>query len=95
MNTQTTINDDFNNSGANPPGFTTDSAGTMTWSNINSATTGITVNSAGAHSHTITVDSGGSHTHSFTTDLIGGGNAHNNMQPTLFAGYMMIYTGKI
>lgn len=28
--TQTTVNDDFNNSGTNPPGFTADSAGTMT-----------------------------------------------------------------
>ena len=40
---QTTINDDFNNSGANPPGFTQDSAGSRTWNNINSSTTGITV----------------------------------------------------
>lgn len=77
--TQTTINDDFNASGDNPPGFTRDSAGSMTWSNINSATTGITINSAGAHAHT------------FTTNTTGGGMAHNNMQPTAFIGNVFIY----
>ncbi len=93
--TQTTINDDFNSSGTNPPGFAADSAGTRTWSNINSATTGITVDSGGAHTHTITVDTDGSHSHAFATASAGGGNAHNNMQPTLFAGYVMIYTGVV
>lgn len=78
--TQTTTNDDFNNSGTNPPGFTADSAGSMTWNNINTATTGITVNSAGAHTHT------------FTTNSTGGGQAHNNMQPTAFAGNIFIYS---
>jgi microcystin-dependent protein len=76
---QTTINDDFNNSGTNPPGFTQDSAGSMTWNNINSSTTGITVNSSGAHTHT------------FTTNTTGGGQAHNNMQPTTFVGNVFIY----
>jgi microcystin-dependent protein len=37
-----------------------------------SSTTGITINNNGAHTHT------------FTTQNTGGGNAHNNMQPTLF-----------
>ena len=37
-----------------------------------SSTTGISINSSGAHTHT------------FTTQNTGGGNAHNNMQPTLF-----------
>jgi microcystin-dependent protein len=77
--TQTTINDDFNNSGTNPPGFTQDSAGSRTWNNINSATTGISINSAGAHTHT------------FTTNTTGGGLAHNNMQPTAFVGNVFIY----
>lgn len=76
--TQTTINDDFNSSGTNPPGFTRDSAGSVTWSNINSATTGISVNSGGAHTHT------------FTTASTGGGQAHNNMQPTAFVGNVFI-----
>jgi microcystin-dependent protein len=45
---QTTVNDDFNNSGGNPPGFSADGAGSRTWSNINSSTTGITINSNGS-----------------------------------------------
>ena len=77
--TQTTINDDFNSSGTSPPGFTADSAGSRTWSNINSATTGISVNSDGAHTHT------------FTTGSAGSGQAHNNMQPTAFVGNVFIY----
>lgn len=82
--TQTTINDDFNASGTDPPGFTADSAGSMTWNNINSATTGITLASSGAHTHAIDVAAGGSHVHAFVTSSVGGGQAHNNMQPTLF-----------
>jgi microcystin-dependent protein len=77
--TQTTINDDFNSSGTNPPGFTQDSAGSRTWNNINSATTGISINSAGDHTHT------------FITNTTGGGLAHNNMQPTAFVGNVFIY----
>lgn len=78
--TQTTINDDYNNSGENPPGFTADSAGSQTWSNINSSTTGITINSSGAHTHT------------FTTNTSGSGLAFNVMQPTIFLGNCFIYT---
>jgi microcystin-dependent protein len=48
--TQTTVNDDFNNSPTNPPGFTTDGGGSRTWTNINSNTTGITINNAGGGS---------------------------------------------
>jgi len=76
---QTTINDDFNSSGTNPPGFASDSAGTRTWNNINSATTGISIDSAGAHTHT------------FTTGTTGNGEAHNNMQPTAFVGNVFIF----
>jgi microcystin-dependent protein len=90
---QTTINDDFNNSGTRPPGFTADSAGDRTWNNINSSITGITINSAGAHAHDVTVNTAGAHTHSFTTDSSGTGGAHNNMQPTLFGVHMFIYCG--
>ena len=89
--TQTTINDDFNNSGTSPPGFTADSAGSVTWSNINYATTGISINSNGDHSHTIPTD--GSHAHTFTTSSVGGGIGHNNMQPTAFVGNTFIYVG--
>jgi microcystin-dependent protein len=45
---QTTVNDDFNNSGGNPPGFSADGAGSRTWTNINTSTTGITINSTGS-----------------------------------------------
>lgn len=93
--TQTTINDDFNNSGTDPPGFTADSAGTMTWNNINSSTTGISVNPAGTHTHVITVASAGDHTHSFVTSSVGGGQAHNIMQPTLFGANVFIYAGDV
>jgi microcystin-dependent protein len=93
--TQTTINDDFNNSGATPPGFSADSAGSMTWNNINSSTTGITINSNGDHNHNVTIASNGSHSHTFNTDYFGGGLAHNNMQPTLFGGNIFIFTGLV
>jgi microcystin-dependent protein len=75
--TQTTINDDFNNSGTNPPGFSADSAGSRTWSNINSSATGISVNSDGAHTHT------------FTTGSTGGGGSHANMQPWIALNYII------
>lgn len=74
---QTTINDDFNNSGTNPPGFSADSAGSRTWNNISTSTTGITLNSNGAHSHT------------FTTGTTGSGDAHNNMQPYMVVRYLI------
>jgi microcystin-dependent protein len=53
--TQTTVNDDFNNTGTYPnyttPSFAEyDSAGSITWSNINSN---------GVHTHTFTSDSTG------------------------------------
>ena len=79
--TQTTINDDFNGSGGNPPGFMGDSTGSKTWSNINASTTGITINNNGTHTHT------------FTTDTTGGTQSHSNMQPTLFGGNMFIFAG--
>lgn len=39
----------------------------------------------------LTIDSSGAHTHTFTTASAGGGNAHNNMQPTLFISNVFIY----
>jgi len=58
--TMTTVNDDFNNSGASYPSFAADSAGSMTWNSvINNNTTGITINSGGDHSHTVTVGATG------------------------------------
>jgi microcystin-dependent protein len=81
--TQTTVNDDYNNSGTYPdltkPSYPNyDSAGTNTWTDtINSSTTGITINSAGEHSHP------------FTTNSTGGGQAHNNMPPFYALAYIM------
>jgi microcystin-dependent protein len=98
--TQTTINDDYNNSGANPPGFSADSAGSQTWNNINSSTTGITINSNGAHNHTFTTSTESSHTHTINDPThthsisnTGGSQPHNNMQPTIFIGNLFIYKG--
>ncbi len=87
--TQTTINDDFNNSGSSPPSFTADSAGSRTWNNINTSTTGITINSAGAHAHDI--NSSGAHTHSYETDLIGEDQPFSLYQPTIFIGNTFIF----
>ena len=47
---------------------------------INTSTIGITINSNGAHAHYLS--------------NTGGSNWHNNMQPTLFAANMFIYSGK-
>jgi microcystin-dependent protein len=90
--TQTTTNDDFNNSGTYPtplgssnPSFAQyDSAGSVTWSNVNSA---------GSHSHSLNIDQAGTHAHTFTTNNTGGDQPHNNMQPTLFIGNTFIYSG--
>jgi microcystin-dependent protein len=41
----------------------------------------------------LTVDYAGTHTHTFVTGATGGGAAHNNMQPTLFAGNVLIFSG--
>jgi microcystin-dependent protein len=101
--TQNTINDDFNNSGANPPGFSADSAGNRTWSNINTAYTGISVNSAGSHSHTITTQTDGSHAHTFTTQTAashahtfttgstGGGNSIDIRNKYIVFNYIIRY----
>lgn len=89
--TQTTTNDDFNNSGTNPPGFTADSAGSITWNNINTGFTNITIGSNGSHAHTISTD--GVHSHAITVLSTGGGQPHNNMQPTAFAGNCFIFAG--
>jgi microcystin-dependent protein len=105
IHTQTTVNDDYNNSGTYPnltkPSYPNyDSSGTNTWTDtINSSTTGITINSAGEHSHTFTTSTVGTHTHSistdgshnhtFTTNSTGGGQAHNNMPPFYALAYIM------
>jgi microcystin-dependent protein len=75
--TQTTINDDFNSSGGNPPGFVGDSSGSRTWSNINTGYANITVSTNGAHTHTM------------TTDTQGSGQSHNVMQPFIALNYII------
>ncbi len=40
----------------------------------------------------LTVNTAGAHTHTFTTSSVGGGQAFSLMQPTLFGGSMFIYS---
>ena len=75
--TQSTINDDFNNSGGNPPSFSGDSAGSRTWNNISTNTTGITINNSGSHTHT------------FTTNSTGSGESINILNPYLVLNYLI------
>jgi microcystin-dependent protein len=89
--TQTTINDDFNNSGGSPPGFAADSAGSRTWSNINSATTDISINSAGSHTHSFTTGSSGNHSHTFTTNATGSGNSIDIRNKYVVINYIIRY----
>lgn len=89
---QWTRNDDFNNSGGNPPGFTGDSAGSYTWWNINAATTGISINNSGNHSHNITTTTNGAHTHTVSVSSGGSGTAIN-IAPRSFSVNMFIYLG--
>lgn len=87
-NGQTTTN------GAHDHTGTTDPAGYAAASHdvaISLTTTG-TADNTGEHVHTFTTDSNGDHFH--TMGSTGGGQAHNNMQPTLFAGNMFIYSGR-
>lgn len=47
----------------------------------------------GTHNHTFTTNTTGAHNHTFTTNSTGGGQAHNNMQPTLYIGNLFIFAG--
>jgi microcystin-dependent protein len=89
--TQTTINDDFNNSGGNPPGFGADSAGIRIWQNIDYSFTGITLRPDGDHSHSLNTNEEGSHTHTFTTNSTGSGSSINIMNPYLVVNYIIKY----
>lgn len=78
-----TRQDDYNEGGGNPPSFADDDGDNIsTWTNINSSITGITINTAGSHTHT------------FTTAATGSNTAHNIMQPSAFIGNMFIFSGK-
>jgi microcystin-dependent protein len=89
VHSQTTINDDFNNSGSNPPGFSADSAGSRIWNNINSSITGITIINNGEHSHNLNINSSDSHTHTFTTNSRGSASSINIMNPYLALNYII------
>lgn len=52
-----------------------------------------TTSANGTHSHAVTVASVADHTHIVTVNSSGSGDAHNNMQPTLFAGSVFIFSG--
>jgi microcystin-dependent protein len=70
-------------------GGTTDSAGL----NVVNDITVVNSVTAVVHSTTAVQDNAGTHTHTFTTNSTGGGEAHNNMQPTLFIGNVFIFSG--
>ncbi len=90
---QYTYNDDFNNSGGSPPGFTGDSAGFTTWNNIYSSTTGISINSNGSHNHTFTTTTDGAHTHSVSV-ASGGTATPINITPKSLTVNMFVYLGQ-
>lgn len=68
---------------------TTDAAG------FNTQVQGITQYTAAPNGGVDAGDNTGSHTHTFTTNNTGGNQAHNNMQPTLFGGSVLIFVGVI
>jgi microcystin-dependent protein len=88
---QTTVNDDFNNSGTSPPGFSADSAGSRTWNNISNAYTGISINQDGAHTHTFTTASNGSHSHSISISNSGNGESIDIRNKFIVLNYIIKY----
>ncbi len=44
---------------------------------------------AGAHTHTVTIPSSGGHSHGVNINDAGSDSPHNNMQPTMFFGYII------
>ncbi len=67
-------------------GFGNNGVGTLGSANV------ATSEANGTHTHTFTTSNAGDHTHYLSNT--GGSNYHNNMQPTLFAGNMFIYSGR-
>ena len=88
---QTTTNDDFNNSGGNPPSFSADGAGTRTWNNISTADTGISIDQSVSHTHGFTTASSGSHTHTFTTGSSGSGQTIDIRNKFIVLNYIIKY----
>lgn len=79
--------------GAHNHSGNTGEAGNSTESETVSGGFGANVSGAGTHHHSIPTD--GAHSHTFTTGSTGGGGAHNNMQPSLFIGSVLIFAGFI
>jgi len=52
----------------------------------------INTSTNGTHTHSISIDNSNSHTHTFTTATTGSGQSHNNIQPTLFGGNVLIFS---
>jgi microcystin-dependent protein len=78
--------------GANTTDGDTDSV-SINEINLMTAPIALTVANNGLHAHTINSD--GSHNHNVTTYGVGSNVPHNNMQPTLFAGCVFIFSGKL
>lgn len=73
---------------------TTDAAGNAGSQGIAALSGGNQVGEdANTHTHNFTTNTTGAHTHTFTTNSTGGGQAHNNMQPTLYIGNLFIFAG--
>ena len=63
---------------------------------LNSAgghTHAFTSDSNGSHVHTLTTESNGNHIHPFTSNATGGSQPFSLMQPSLFAGNLFVYYG--
>lgn len=54
----------------------------------------LSINAASSHTHSLsTGNASSSHTHTISQSNVGGNTAHNNMQPTSYAGNYFIYIG--
>lgn len=49
----------------------------------------VSINSVGDHSHSVTVNSAAGHSHTVSVGSTGGGEAHNNVQPTLITNMII------
>lgn len=89
--TQTTNQDDYNEYGGAPPSFADDAGTTTTWNNINSSTTGISIQNSGSHNHVIEIYNNGNHNHDFITNSTGSGQEINIINPYIVLNYIIKY----
>jgi microcystin-dependent protein len=80
-------NNGSNNPGQYPAGDAVSNA--VFGGPTSSATTGISINANGAHTHTFTTASNGAHVHTFTTNNTGLGNAFSILNPYLVLSYII------